>query len=80
VPVTKSAAKALRKDRRKTKINKKTRFEYRQAIKEFRKKPSQKGFKQTSSCLDKAAKKGVIHKNKAARLKSRLSKLLKPKK
>jgi small subunit ribosomal protein S20 len=34
-------------------------------------------FREVVSILDRAARKGVIHKNKAARAKSRLSRLLK---
>ena len=33
-------------------------------------------FKQVSSCLDKLAKKNIIHKNKAANQKSKLAKLV----
>lgn len=36
-------------------------------------------FRETSSVVDKAASKGVIHKNKAGRIKSRLSRNLKTK-
>lgn len=41
-----------------------------------RKKPTKKNLGSVFSELDRAAKKHVIHKNKAARLKSRLSKLV----
>jgi ribosomal protein S20 len=47
------------------------------AVKAARKAPSKKTITAAFSTLDKAAKKNTIHKNKAARLKSRLSKLLK---
>jgi len=42
----------------------------------MRKQPTKKSLALVFSALDKAAKTGVIHKNKAARLKARLSKLL----
>lgn len=43
----------------------------------FRKAPSETLLAKVSSALDKAAKKNTIHKNKAARIKSRFAKLLK---
>ncbi|MGB5034424.1 MAG: 30S ribosomal protein S20, partial [Microgenomates group bacterium] len=43
------------------------------------KKGALKDMKKVHSAIDKAAKKGVIHANKAARLKSQVTKLLKPK-
>jgi small subunit ribosomal protein S20 len=39
----------------------------------------EESFRETSSVVDKAAAKGVIHKNKAARIKSRLSRNVKSK-
>lgn len=44
------------------------------ALKAFSKKSSQDTLKEAQSAIDKAAKKNVIHKNKAARLKSRAAK------
>lgn len=76
MPVTKSAKKALRKDRRRTIINKQIKRRLKEAIKAFRKKPSNKSYALVSSLLDRTAKKKVIPKNKAARLKSRLACLL----
>ncbi len=77
MPILKSASKKLRQDKKKTKINKVYRENLRQAVKQARKEKTAKAVKQASSALDKAAKKKVIHKNKAARLKSRLMKLIK---
>ena len=54
----------------------------RNAVKEFLAAPADKApetFRATSSVVDKAASKGVIHKNKAGRIKSRLSRNLKTK-
>ena len=76
MPVTKSAAKALRRDRRRTIINKKIKRAYKETVRAVRKNPTAETLKKAYSQLDRAAKKKVIHKNKAARLKSRLSKLL----
>lgn len=44
----------------------------------MRQKPSAKSLTEAFQKLDRAAKSHVIHKNKAARLKARLSKLLRP--
>jgi small subunit ribosomal protein S20 len=77
MPVTKSALKSLKRDRARTKVNKQVRVKYRTALKETREKPTKKNLQAAWRCLDRAAKKKVIHKNKAASLKSRLSKLIK---
>lgn len=76
MPVIKSAAKALRRDRRRTIINLRIKKAYKDAVRLMRKDPSVEILKRAYSQLDRAAKKKIIHKNKAARLKSRLSKLL----
>lgn len=77
MPVSKSAKKALRRDRRRGKINLKIRHQVKMAIKAVHKSPTKKTLTQAFGWLDKAAKKNIFHKNKAARLKSRLRKLLK---
>ncbi len=62
--------------------NRKTKTNLRSAIKDFKEgKGEQKAasYKTVVSLADSAAKKHVIHKNKAARIKSRLSKQLKSK-
>ena len=46
----------------------------REAIKRFLKKPTAEGLGQAYSSLDKAKKAGIIHKNKVAKIESRLSK------
>ena len=77
MPVTAAAKKKLRRDRKKTIVNLRIKRRFKEAIKEMRRHPSQKALRTAYRLLDRAAKKGVIHKNKAARLKSRLTKLLK---
>lgn len=77
MPVTKSAKKALRKDRRRTVINTRIRRRLKEVLKKTRANPTKKLLSQAVSVLDRAAKKRVIHPNKAARLKSRLAKLAK---
>lgn len=76
MPVTKSAKKALHKDRRRTIINQRIKKRVKKVIKSFKRKPSNKAYALVSSLLDRATKKKVIHKNKAVRLKSRLARLL----
>ena len=78
MPVTKQAIKKIRQDRRKTAVNLKVRRAFKAAVLGFRKKPTRAGLTAVYRAADKAAKTNVIHKNKASRLKSRLSKLLKP--
>lgn len=75
MPNIKSAAKKLRKDQQRTALNERWRRRYKGAVKKMRESPTAKNFKQAQKELDKAASHNVIKKNKAARLKSRLSKL-----
>ncbi len=49
----------------------------KETIKSFKKSPSSEKLKETYKTLDRMAKTGVIKKNKANRLKSRLSKKIK---
>ena len=77
MPVIKSAKKALRRDQKRAFVNQRIRRLIKQTLKKARKNPTKKVIAQTASILDRAAKKRVIHPNKAARLKSRLAKLAK---
>jgi small subunit ribosomal protein S20 len=76
MPVTKQAEKKLRHDKIRSTYTAKKRELLRENIKNFRKSPSQKSLPSAFQILDKAVKTHLIHKNKADRLKSRLSKLL----
>jgi small subunit ribosomal protein S20 len=82
MPVTQSAKNALRQDRHRAKINQIVRLKIKKAVKSARTKPSATSLQAAYRELDRAAKKQVIHPNKAARLKSRLAHLfsLKPSK
>ena len=87
MPIIKSAKKALRQSKRKNERNN----TYRKQIREI-KKDLEKNIKEAKTEIvngllvkfykiaDKAAKENIIHKNKAARLKSRLAKKASPKK
>jgi len=84
MPNIKSAKKKVRKDIKRTKSNNL----YREAIKKAMKlisklkggAKSEKDAKKTVSLIDKAVKRKIMHKNKAARLKSRVMKLSSQKK
>lgn len=80
MPVIKSAAKKLRADRIKEKRNNVLRNLLKKALKTAKKNPTPANLSKTSKILDKMAKKGLVHKNKSARVKSSLAKLVKPKK
>lgn len=76
MPVLKSSTKKLRQSLSKRDHNLGVRKSAKKLLDAFKKKPTPGSFSKLVSSLDKAAKTNVIHKNKAARLKSRLSKLL----
>ncbi len=69
MPIIKSAKKRVKTAKKAAVRNTKTRRSLRGALKSFVSKPSAKSHSAAQSNLDKAAKKGVIHKNKASRLK-----------
>jgi small subunit ribosomal protein S20 len=76
MPAIKSARKKLRVDRKITSSNKKIKALINISIKKAQKKPTPKSIQEAFSVIDKGVKKNIIHKNKAARIKSRLSKLI----
>jgi len=79
MPIIKSAKKALRQTKRRTKINRRTKDVVKKTIKAFKKKPTLETLKKVTSEIDKAVKKNILHRNKANRLKSQLNKLIKQK-
>lgn len=74
MPVIKSAIKKLRRDRKREKENEAFISRMENAVRKARKSKSKKDVSGAFSLLDKALKKHLIHKNKAARLKSGISK------
>jgi small subunit ribosomal protein S20 len=76
MPIIARAAKKLRHDHKRTKVTSAVRENMRDVVKSFRKSPTKKSLENVFRTLDKAAKRNIIHNNKAARLKSRLSRLL----
>ena len=80
MPITLGAIRKQRADKIKADINLRVKSAYKDAVRLMRKKATAKNLIAVFSKVDRAAKSHVIHKNKAARLKSRLSKLLDNKK
>ena len=74
MPIIKSAIKKVRKDKVRTVRNKKRELALKALIKKVRVSKTAKDLQAVFSALDKATKVHLIHPNKAARLKSRLSK------
>lgn len=75
MPIIKSAIKKVRKDKVRTARNRKRELVLKALIKKARISKSKKDLQAVYSALDKAAKVKLIHPNKAARLKSRLSRV-----
>jgi small subunit ribosomal protein S20 len=83
MPITTSAKKALRQNKTRHARNLVKKENYKKAVVQFRKLIAAKSIDEAKKllptvfkALDKAAKGKVIEKNKASRLKSRLSKLI----
>jgi small subunit ribosomal protein S20 len=76
MPVIKSAKKKLKVDRKRESANKKARALINILIKKARKKPTEKSILEAFRATDKGVKKDIFHKNKGARIKSALSKLI----
>lgn len=71
MPIIKSAKKRVRTAKKAAIRNSKTKRSLKTALKTFITKPSNQSLLNAQSNIDKAAKKGVIHKNKAARMKKK---------
>jgi len=71
MPITKSARKALKQSLKRKNRNSKKKTAIKSVVK---KTVKQTDLNKAQSVIDKAAKTGYIHRNKAARLKSRLAK------
>ena len=76
MPVTKTAKRALRSSKKKEEVNKHILANLEAATRIAKSKKGSKNIIKAISLTDRAAKKHIIHKNKAARIKSTLSKLL----
>jgi small subunit ribosomal protein S20 len=76
MPIKKSAKKALRQAKTRTRANTARKKAFKNALKGAKKALSPETLSLAYQKLDKAAKAGTIHRNKAARLKSRLARQL----
>ncbi|MAG59364.1 30S ribosomal protein S20 [Candidatus Woesebacteria bacterium] len=75
MPILKSAKKALKQDIRNHAANEIVRKALRGAVKTVQEKPTPGTLKKAYSAIDRAVKQNLMHKNRAARMKSQLSKL-----
>jgi small subunit ribosomal protein S20 len=76
MPVLKHAKKKLRQDKGRTAANKRTKSTYKELVKKAKAAPSKEALSAAFKAIDKAAKNNILHDNKAARLKSALSKVV----
>jgi ribosomal protein S20 len=74
MPNIRSAIKKVRKDKKRTARNRRWRVAFKEAVKKARREPGSKNLQAAQKVLDKAARRSVTKKGKAARLKSRLAK------
>jgi len=76
MPVLKHAKKKLRQDKKRTLANRKVKDAYKKLFKAAVKAKTADAVSKAFQSIDKAAKQNILHENKAARLKSSLSKLV----
>jgi ribosomal protein S20 len=74
MPILRNAKKALRVSIRKTEINRRVKSQIKTKLDSYNDAPSAEGLNAVFSVVDKAVKGKLFHRNKAARIKSRLSK------
>jgi small subunit ribosomal protein S20 len=74
MPLLENAKKKLRQDKKRTARNNKVKKTYKSLIKVAKVEKTLETIGKAFSAIDKAAKQNLIHKNKAARLKSSISK------
>ena len=76
MPTHKSVKKRLRQNKKANIQNRSIKSEIKTFVKKVEASLDEKDLKETVSLLDKAARKRVVHKNHASRVKSRLTKLV----
>lgn len=76
MPLTKSAKKKLKQDEKREILNDTLKRSVKKGIHRYKRNPSPKLLSALYSLFDTAAKRKVFHVNKAARLKSRLTKYI----
>lgn len=76
MPLLSNAKKALRVSKRKAVVNQRIKSRMKTAMDKVKAEVTQANLSTAFSAIDKAVKRNLIHKNKASRLKSQLSKNL----
>lgn len=76
MPILANAKKALRVSQRKTIVNQRAKSRVKTMSDKMKKTPSSENLATAYSAIDRAVKKNIFHKNKAARLKSQLTRLI----
>lgn len=76
MPLLKHAKKKLKQDKKRAIQNKKVKNTYKAVVKKVKVDKNVKSLRVAFKGIDKAVKKNIIHKNKAARMKSSLSKMV----
>lgn len=76
MPITSSATRALRKDIRRTVVNRRTKNRMKLSVKTFLESKTSDALSAAVSNVDKAVKKHLIHWKKAARMKAQLQRQL----
>ena len=77
MPILKNALKKMHQDSKKTAANQAIKTNLKTVLAKAKKSGASTDLQSAFSALDKAAKKNLIHKNKASRQKARLAKLVK---
>jgi len=76
MPILKNAKKALRASERKADYNRQVKSKLKTALDKMIKGPSPAVLSEVFQAVDKAVKRHLVHRNKAARLKSKMSRLV----
>lgn len=76
MPILKNAKKALRVSNRKAEVNRRVKSQTKTAVDKMKKEPTALNLSSVFSAIDIAVKGKMFHRNKAARLKSQMSKLV----
>lgn len=76
MPILANAKKALRSSQRKAKVNRVIKTRVKTATDSLKAAPSSDNLSRLFGAIDKAVKANLFHRNKAARLKSKASKLM----
>ncbi len=76
MPILKHAKKKLKQDKKRELHNRGLKTTFKNLIKDANKSQTAESVSAAFSAVDKAAKKNLIHKNKAAHIKSALSKVI----